>query len=110
MADEPLFLRSKAIVEPLVDRFYAWFHTVAPVQASMNLAFLQVPMLESYLQSPQVHIAASPRAFGCSECAAIRETWSPTRRKKPPCSSGRDASHLSSAWRIMSRILPAGGV
>ncbi|MEU0833179.1 MBL fold metallo-hydrolase [Streptomyces sp. NPDC005969] len=59
MADEPLFLRSKAIVEPLVDRFYAWFHTVAPVQASMNLAFLQVPMLESYLQSPQVHIAAS---------------------------------------------------
>lgn len=25
----------------------------------MNLAFLQVPMLESYLQSPQVHIAAS---------------------------------------------------
>jgi L-ascorbate metabolism protein UlaG (beta-lactamase superfamily) len=34
-------------------------HTVSPVQASMNLAFLQVSMLESYLQSPQVHIAAS---------------------------------------------------
>ncbi|WP_345688097.1 MBL fold metallo-hydrolase [Streptomyces coeruleoprunus] len=59
MTDVPMFLRSKAIIEPLVDRFYAWFHTVAPVQASMNLAFLQVPMLESYLQSPQVHIAAS---------------------------------------------------
>lgn len=59
MADTPMYLRSRAIVEPLVDRFYAWMHTVAPVQASMNLAFLQVPMLESYLQSPQVHIAAS---------------------------------------------------
>jgi L-ascorbate metabolism protein UlaG (beta-lactamase superfamily) len=59
MVDEPLFLRSKAIVEPLVDRFYAWPHTVAPVQAAMNLAFLQLPMLESYLQSPRVHIAAS---------------------------------------------------
>ncbi|GAA2454974.1 MBL fold metallo-hydrolase [Actinomadura vinacea] len=59
MADQQLFLRSKAIIEPLVDRFYAWHHTVAPVQGSMNLAFLQVPMLESYLQSPQVHITAS---------------------------------------------------
>lgn len=59
MGDEQLFLRSDAIIEPLVDSFYAWHHTVAPVQGSMNLAFLQVPMLESYLQSPQVHIAAS---------------------------------------------------
>jgi L-ascorbate metabolism protein UlaG (beta-lactamase superfamily) len=59
MNDEQLFLRSNVIIEPLVDGFYAWHHTVAPVQASMNLAFLQVPMLESYLQAPQVHIAAS---------------------------------------------------
>jgi L-ascorbate metabolism protein UlaG (beta-lactamase superfamily) len=56
---EPRFLRSNVIIEPLVDRFYAWLHTVAPVQAAMNLAFVQVPLLESYLQSPQVHIAAS---------------------------------------------------
>jgi L-ascorbate metabolism protein UlaG (beta-lactamase superfamily) len=58
MGDEQRFLRSNVIIEPLVDRFYAWHHTVAPVQGSMNLAFLQVPMLESYLQSPQVHTAA----------------------------------------------------
>ncbi|MCX4771944.1 MBL fold metallo-hydrolase [Streptomyces sp. NBC_01260] len=59
MTDQPLFLRSKVIAEPLVDRFFAWPYTMAPVQAAMNLAFLQVPLLESYLQSPQVHIAAS---------------------------------------------------
>lgn len=56
---EPRFLRSNAIIEPLVDRFYAWLHIVAPVQASMNLANVQVPLLESYLHSPQVHINAS---------------------------------------------------
>lgn len=56
---EPRFLRSNVIIEPLVDRFYAWLHTVAPIQAAMNLAFVQVPLLESYLQSPQVHISAS---------------------------------------------------
>lgn len=59
MTGETKFLRSNVIVEPLVDRFYAWLHVVAPVQAAMNLAFLQVPLLESYLQSPSVHINAS---------------------------------------------------
>ncbi|WP_329271232.1 MBL fold metallo-hydrolase [Streptomyces pseudovenezuelae] len=59
MAEEQLYLRSKVIVEPLVDRFYVWPHTLAPIQAAMNLAFLQVPLLESYLQSPKVHVAAS---------------------------------------------------
>jgi L-ascorbate metabolism protein UlaG (beta-lactamase superfamily) len=59
MVDEPRYLRPNAIVEPLVDRFFAWSYTLAPVQAAMNLAFLHVPLLESYLQSPQVHINAS---------------------------------------------------
>jgi L-ascorbate metabolism protein UlaG (beta-lactamase superfamily) len=59
MGDEPRFLRPDAIIEPLVDGFYAWLHTVAPVQAAMNLAFVHVPLLESYLQSPLVHINAS---------------------------------------------------
>jgi L-ascorbate metabolism protein UlaG (beta-lactamase superfamily) len=59
MNGELRFLRPDVIIEPLVDRFYAWVYTVAPVQAAMNLAFVQVPLLESYLQSPQVHINAS---------------------------------------------------
>lgn len=59
MDDQPRFLQPNVIIEPLVDRFYAWAHTVAPVQAAMNLAFVQVPLLESYLQSPLVHINAS---------------------------------------------------
>jgi L-ascorbate metabolism protein UlaG (beta-lactamase superfamily) len=58
-SNEPRFLRSNAIIEPLVDRFYAWLYITAPVQASMNLANVQVPLLESYLHSPKVHVAAS---------------------------------------------------
>jgi L-ascorbate metabolism protein UlaG (beta-lactamase superfamily) len=58
MSDEETYLRQDVIIEPLVDRFYAWLHNVAPVQAAMNLAFVQVPLLESYLQSPKVHINA----------------------------------------------------
>jgi L-ascorbate metabolism protein UlaG (beta-lactamase superfamily) len=57
--DEPVFLRSNAIIEPLVDRFYAWMHIVSPAAAALNLAKVQVPLLESYLQNPPVHVAAS---------------------------------------------------
>lgn len=59
MNEERLFLRSNTIVEPLVDRFYAQLHTMAPVTASMYLAFRQIPMLDSYLQTPDLHFSAS---------------------------------------------------
>lgn len=59
MDDEPRSLRPNVLIEPLLDGFFAWLHTVAPVQAAMNLAFLRVPLLEPYLQSPQTPLVAS---------------------------------------------------
>jgi L-ascorbate metabolism protein UlaG (beta-lactamase superfamily) len=59
MGEEPKFLRPDVIIEPLTDGFYAWLLTVAPIQASMHLKSWQLPLLESYLQSPEVHIRAS---------------------------------------------------
>jgi hypothetical protein len=48
-ADEPKFLRRDVVLDPLVDGFPAWLHTVAPVPAAVNLAFVQIPRLESEL-------------------------------------------------------------
>ena len=31
MNDEALYLKPRVIVEPLVDGFFGWLHTVAPV-------------------------------------------------------------------------------
>lgn len=55
---EACYVKSGMIIEALADRFYAWFHAVAPVQAAMNLASMQVPLLESYLRNPRMHVAA----------------------------------------------------
>jgi L-ascorbate metabolism protein UlaG (beta-lactamase superfamily) len=91
MNDEPRFLRPNVIIEPLADRFYASLHTVAPVQAAMNLAFLQIPMLESYLRSPQVHINASRNPqlrggffvdVGRSRAGEIRELLASVKRDR----------------------------
>ncbi|MER7707484.1 MBL fold metallo-hydrolase [Kitasatospora sp. NPDC097605] len=66
MTEQRLFLRSDAIIEPLVDRFYAQLYTTAPVTGAMYLAFRQIPMLESYLQTPDFHFSGSrdPRFRG----------------------------------------------
>jgi L-ascorbate metabolism protein UlaG (beta-lactamase superfamily) len=58
MSGERVFLRSDVCAEPLVDRFYASLLMAAPVPGAMNLAFLLVPLLESYLRSPRVHVNA----------------------------------------------------
>jgi L-ascorbate metabolism protein UlaG (beta-lactamase superfamily) len=91
MDDKAKFLRPDVIIEPLVDRFYAWLHTVAPVQAAMNLAFVQIPLLESYLQSPQVHISAcnNPKLRGgffvnlpASRAGELRELVASLKRER----------------------------
>jgi L-ascorbate metabolism protein UlaG (beta-lactamase superfamily) len=93
MTEPSRFLRPNVIIEPLVDRFYAWHHTVAPVQASLNLAVLQLPMLESYLQSPQVHAAAcsNPELRGGyfvnipeSRSGEVRELVASIKRDRAP--------------------------
>jgi L-ascorbate metabolism protein UlaG (beta-lactamase superfamily) len=66
MTGEPLFAKPNLTVEGLVDQFYGWLHLIAPAPAAMNLANLQLPMLDSYIQSPGVHEAAvnNPRMRG----------------------------------------------
>jgi L-ascorbate metabolism protein UlaG (beta-lactamase superfamily) len=59
VSDELLFAKPNLQVEGLVDQFYAWLHLVPPAPAAMNLANLHLPMLDSYVQSPQVHAAAA---------------------------------------------------
>jgi hypothetical protein len=90
---EPVFLRPDVIIEPLVDRFYAWLHTVSPVPAAMNLAFAQIPLLESYLRSPKVHVNASrnPALRGgmfvsieASRSEEVRELLASIKRDRAP--------------------------
>jgi hypothetical protein len=114
MNDEERFLRPDAIIEPLVDRFYAWLHTVAPVQAAMNLAFVQVPLLESYLQSPLVHINATrnPELRGgffvgidedrSGEVRELLAAWS--RSSTTPATSHRSGS--SNPWHTTAALTP----
>ena len=56
MADETLYrLGDSFVAEPLVDRWVAWSHVVAPVAASLHLKQYQTGLLQSYLKNPRAH-------------------------------------------------------
>jgi len=54
-----VFLRPDANIELLSCRWYAWQHTIAPVQHALNLAYRQIPLLESFIANPAIHAASS---------------------------------------------------
>ena len=59
MNDERVYLKPNIVVEPLVDNWYAGAHLIPPATAAMNIANRHLPIMESYVKSPQVHKAAT---------------------------------------------------
>ncbi|PHY06360.1 MAG: hypothetical protein CK528_09495 [Alcaligenaceae bacterium] len=53
-----LVLKADAVVEPLVGRWHAWPHLVAPATAALNIAHKHLALLESFVSAPDVHAAA----------------------------------------------------
>lgn len=60
MKNEPIYrLAESTLVEPLVNCWSAWPYLIAPVPASLHLLRYQLPLLQSYLDNPAFHVAAS---------------------------------------------------
>src|SRR5580692_5165170 len=53
------FLKPDVKIELLVGRWFAWPHLIAPVPHAMNIAFRHLPLMQSFVANPQVHIAAA---------------------------------------------------
>lgn len=66
MKDNDWYLRPNVVIEPLIGRWYAWSHLVSPATAAMNVVGRHLKIMNSYIQSPQIHAAAvqNPRMLG----------------------------------------------
>jgi hypothetical protein len=53
-----VYLRQNIQFEPLINSWYAWFHTLPPLTAALNVAERFLPLLKSYAASPLMHAAA----------------------------------------------------
>ena len=53
-----VYLKSNVIAEPLFASWYAWPHLISPATCAMNIVGRHLKIMNSYIQSPQVHAAA----------------------------------------------------
>jgi L-ascorbate metabolism protein UlaG (beta-lactamase superfamily) len=58
MNEEQLYLKPNVVIEPLVDRWYAWSHLISPATAAMNIVGRHLAIIESYLMAPAIHANA----------------------------------------------------
>ena len=63
---DQVFLRPEVKMEPLVCGWYAWIHLVSPAQHALNVLNRHIPLLQSFIKNPAVHVtaAADPALFG----------------------------------------------
>lgn len=58
MNEERLYLKPNVVIEPLVDKWYAWSHLISPATAAMNIVGRHLAIIESYLMAPAIHANA----------------------------------------------------
>jgi L-ascorbate metabolism protein UlaG (beta-lactamase superfamily) len=92
MSQGEFYLRANVAAEPLIDRWYAWSHLVAPATAARNLTERHLRIMDSYLADPDAHAEAARNPalaggpfvqYGCdrsAEVAALRERTMRERR------------------------------
>lgn len=61
MSAPTLRLRSDVRLLPLVNRWYAWLHLIAPHSFALVTKRYHLPLLESYLEAPEFHQDAARR-------------------------------------------------
>lgn len=66
MQDANWYAKPNLVIEPLFDRWYAWSHLISPATAAMNIVGRHLKIMNSYIQSPQIHAAAvlNPKMLG----------------------------------------------
>ncbi len=91
VTDELVMLQPNVVIEPLVERWYAWSHLISPATSAMNIVYRHLTLLESFVSAPDVHAAAckNPSLRGgpfvdlpASEVEAVKALIQSTRARQ----------------------------
>ena len=58
MSQRMQYLRPNVVIEPLVNRWYAWSHLISPATAALNILDRHLAIIESYMMAPEIHAQA----------------------------------------------------
>ena len=88
---QEIYLKPNTVLEPLVDKWYAWSHLISPATAAMNIVGRHHMITESYLAAPSIHAEAvlNPKMrggpfmdFGGVRIAEVTELHEESLRKQ----------------------------
>lgn len=93
MTDHKMYLKQNVVIEPLINQWYAWLSLLSPATAAMFIANLHLKIMQSFVNSPQMHIMAlkNPAMLGgpfinydASRTADIKALMEKTVREQAP--------------------------
>jgi L-ascorbate metabolism protein UlaG (beta-lactamase superfamily) len=53
--NQEVYLKNNVQVEPLINNWFAWYNIIPPVLTALNTVERYIPIMESYIDSPEVH-------------------------------------------------------
>lgn len=61
-----VYLKPNVVIEPLIERWFAWAHLVSPSTAAMNITGRHLEIMNSYIESPELHkeMVNNPKMLG----------------------------------------------
>jgi L-ascorbate metabolism protein UlaG (beta-lactamase superfamily) len=108
MEEGKWFLKPNLVIEPLIGRWYAWSHLISPATAAMNVVGRHLKIMNSYIQSPQIHAAAvrNPKMLGGPFMDYKRERVDEVRKLRDETLVSQAASvRLAEALIALDRML-----
>jgi L-ascorbate metabolism protein UlaG (beta-lactamase superfamily) len=58
VTNENVYLKQNVLAEPLFNQWYAWSCLISPATAAMFIANSHVKIMQSFVNTPQIHVAA----------------------------------------------------
>src|ERR1051325_8129737 len=58
MSEQNLYFKQNVLVEPLFNQWYVWPYLIPPVSAAMYITNWHLTIMESFVESPEFHVAA----------------------------------------------------
>src|SRR2546430_1034631 len=52
------YVGANVVIEPLVDKWYAWSHLIPPATAARNISERHLRIMDSFISAPEVHAAS----------------------------------------------------
>lgn len=101
-----MYLKDNVKMEPLIWKWYAWSHTIPPLNAACNLVDRYIKIMDSYIKFPKVHMQAvqNPKLMGGPfiEGSYVDEVNDLLQKTKEDC---KDLIQLHAAFKDFEKTL-----